>query len=547
MRRLSISLLSSLVSVVGLVSTSACTDTVLSPSAEETAATPNLARGRHAAVSLSVTPSRDSLSAAEPSTVLRATARNARGDLVKRATITWTSLNPRTASVDAGGKVTAKGVGTALIIAAAAAVADTATVVVHDLAGTVTVRPASVTIPAGDSARLSAVVADSAGNSLSGAAVTWTTSNAGVATVSSSGLVRAVSAGTAFVRATSGAVSASAAVTVTGDAPAPTDPPAPGDSTEAPAPSDSTEPPTPTTCSAYPHDRLVNVSSASQLTAAMQNALPGDLITLAAGTYAGKWTALAAGAATARITLCGPRTAVLDGGGYSSDSPSIRVRGNYWTLDGFTIRNVRRGITVNGADYVRIRRLEIEQIGQEAINLRENARHVLVDSNYIHDTGKLFAQYGEGIYVGSFSGSWSNGVPDRSDSNTVRGNVFGPNIGSELIDVKEGTTGTVIVGNTLDGAGQNPSTTNLNSLVVISGNRVTMTNNRLRNATEHGVIAYVQLSAWGTGHVFHDNAVALSGSTYYGFLLGSGVSGSVVGCDNTVSGARALSNVSCVP
>ena len=57
-----------------------------------------------------------------------------------------------------------------------------------------------------------------------------------------------------------------------------------------------------------------DVATADQLTAALAAAKPGDLIRLAAGDYAGHFTLATAGTAGAPITLCGPRTAVLDGG-----------------------------------------------------------------------------------------------------------------------------------------------------------------------------------------------------------------------------------------
>src|SRR5215208_657257 len=157
MRLLSIPRVSSLVTLVALASTAACTDNLLSPGPEATSADPSLARGRRSVVSVDVTPDVDTLSAAQPSAQLHATTRDSRGKVTTRTTVTWSSLTPGVASVDAVGKVTAKGVGTALIVAAAAAVADTAVVVVHDIAASVTVRPDSVTVPAGDSTRLSAV------------------------------------------------------------------------------------------------------------------------------------------------------------------------------------------------------------------------------------------------------------------------------------------------------------------------------------------------------------------------------------------------------
>ena len=75
----------------------------------------------------------------------------------------------------------------------------------------ITVSPASASVSsASPTAQLSAVTTPAGG------AVTWASSNTAVATVSSTGLVTAVGNGTATITATSGTVSASCAVTVTG-------------------------------------------------------------------------------------------------------------------------------------------------------------------------------------------------------------------------------------------------------------------------------------------------------------------------------------------
>ena len=66
----------------------------------------------------------------------------------------------------------------------------------------------------GATATLTATVKDQNGATMSGASVTWTTSDAAVATVSSTGLVTPVADGTATITATSGSVSATATVTV---------------------------------------------------------------------------------------------------------------------------------------------------------------------------------------------------------------------------------------------------------------------------------------------------------------------------------------------
>src|SRR5205814_9255580 len=58
----------------------------------------------------------------------------------------------------------------------------------------------------------------------------------------------------------------------------------------------------------------VNVSTAAALTSAIQSATPGTVICLAAGTYAGRFTATVSGTSTAHIVVTGPATAILDGG-----------------------------------------------------------------------------------------------------------------------------------------------------------------------------------------------------------------------------------------
>jgi hypothetical protein len=75
----------------------------------------------------------------------------------------------------------------------------------------ITVSPSTASVSsASPTAQLSAVTTPAGG------AVTWASSNTAVATVSSAGLVTAVGNGTATITATSGAMSASCAVTVTG-------------------------------------------------------------------------------------------------------------------------------------------------------------------------------------------------------------------------------------------------------------------------------------------------------------------------------------------
>src|SRR5206468_596156 len=79
----------------------------------------------------------------------------------------------------------------------------------------VVVSPASASEAVGQTVQLTATPQDANGNPLSGRTVTWATSNAGVGTVSSTGLVTGVAAGAATITATSEGKSGSSAITVT--------------------------------------------------------------------------------------------------------------------------------------------------------------------------------------------------------------------------------------------------------------------------------------------------------------------------------------------
>ena len=83
------------------------------------------------------------------------------------------------------------------------------------VATTLAVTPASVQLSSlGETAQLSAEVRDQNGRAMPGAAVTWTSADPTVASVDASGLVTAVSNGTATVTAAAGSASGSAAVSV---------------------------------------------------------------------------------------------------------------------------------------------------------------------------------------------------------------------------------------------------------------------------------------------------------------------------------------------
>ena len=139
--------------------------------------------------------------------------------------------------------------------------------------------------------------------------------------------------------------------------------PAPSPDASAAAPSSSTSP-------ADCPDATVDVKNADELTDALADAAPGDVIVLADNHYVGEFVATNSGTADARITLCGSADAVLDGGDWGGDYVLHLDGAKHWHLLGFTVRNGQKGVMADGTVGSIIERLTVFHIGDEAIHLR---------------------------------------------------------------------------------------------------------------------------------------------------------------------------------
>ncbi|MFL5620019.1 MAG: Ig domain-containing protein [Gemmatimonadaceae bacterium] len=134
---------------------------------------------------------------------LQALVRNAAGELVPDATVTWTVENAAIATVSTSGVVTAVGLGTTQVAASARGKSGIATVTVQRTpVASVVVLPSSVNAGIGGTTQLVAKAYDAGQNELSGRDMTWTSSNESVATVDRNGLVTAKAKGTATITAT---------------------------------------------------------------------------------------------------------------------------------------------------------------------------------------------------------------------------------------------------------------------------------------------------------------------------------------------------------
>ncbi|MFG2836595.1 right-handed parallel beta-helix repeat-containing protein [Streptomyces zaomyceticus] len=287
----------------------------------------------------------------------------------------------------------------------------------------------------------------------------------------------------------------------------------------------------------------VEVSTAAQLKTALTNARPGDTIHLADGTYTGNFKATTPGTSSARITLTGSSRAVLTaGGGYG-----LHLNGaSYWTVKGITLTGGQKGIMTDTADGVVIDGVTVHDLDMEGVHFRNSSRNGVLKNSRIYDTGNDGRGMGEGVYVGS-----AGNLADRSDNAQILNNVIGPDVGGESVDIKEGTTGARIVGNTFDGRGLTGANYD-DSWVDVKGNGVLVEDNTGVNTTNNGFETHTQQSGWGCGTVFRGNRSNLTGATGGQRLAinvtnRSGSCPTTVYASNTVTGGNGLTNIPVTP
>jgi uncharacterized protein YjdB len=147
---------------------------------------------------------------------LSASALNQAGNPVPRVAFAWSSDHPDFATVDENGLVTAAGNGTANITAAGGGKSGSVAVTVQQvLAEVVLTQPSSTALDSLDATlQLSAAANDARHHRIAGAALTWSSSDAAVATVDGTGLVTATGNGQATISAQSGSFHDQAVVTV---------------------------------------------------------------------------------------------------------------------------------------------------------------------------------------------------------------------------------------------------------------------------------------------------------------------------------------------
>ena len=299
--------------------------------------------------------------------------------------------------------------------------------------------------------------------------------------------------------------------------------------------------------------RTVNVTTGSELSAAIADALPGDKIHMADGVYEGKllvgkytgaFSIVKGGTAMAPVELTGSRAAVIDAGGTGGHYGLYIAGASYWDITGITVTNASKGIVMDGGNHITLKDVRVYNIGAEAVHFRAFSSDNIIEDSLVEQTGVKQAQYGEGVYIGSANSNWatySGGQPDGSNRNKVLNNII-RNTGGENIDIKEGTVAGVIDGNQFDGVnmqGENSA----DSWIDVKGNGYTITNNKgvVSSSTgtvfNNGIELHQAVVGWGINNIFHKNVLNLANATGAGFYQQKGLTGNILSCDNVVTDA----------
>lgn len=203
------------VSATGLVTALSPGTAIITVSAEGKSATSTVTVSLVPVVSVTLNTPRTALLLGEEMNIEGIPRDSIAGALTGR-TVTWTSSNPAVANVGATtGFVTTVAVGSATITATCEGKTASVTLTVSPVpVRSVLVVPASPLLLTGSTLTLAATPRDSINRAMLDRTVTWTSENPTIATVSSTGVVTAVTSGIATIRATSEGVVGTAAVSV---------------------------------------------------------------------------------------------------------------------------------------------------------------------------------------------------------------------------------------------------------------------------------------------------------------------------------------------
>jgi hypothetical protein len=319
------------------------------------------------------------------------------------------------------------------------------------------------------------------------------------------------------------------------------------------------------------------VSTSAQLTDRLALAVSGDVIVLKAGVYQPS-KAVANVKTIDNVLTVAPMfyihhaANVTIKGESRSNKPVLKASGidkgeyvlyakyaNNLILQDLKIENSEKGIVIDRSNDVTVNYVDIKNIGWEALHIRDGSQKAKITNNTLQSIGLIRNDRGEGVYVGSDKKKWH---PDEHtkgesfyqpncDGAVIENNSFGPNIGAEAVDVKEGVTGTVIRNNTFnmgltDTRLKNSSSEKADSAVDVKGYKTVVMNNKFSVGGNPNIITAIDVYAlidkpsigydkWGYNNFFTSNSLSGDSVTQAVVRVGS-YGGATVGCNTNAQG-----------
>lgn len=267
---------------------------------------------------------------------------------------------------------------------------------------------------------------------------------------------------------------------------------------------------------------LVKVENASQLKKALAEALPGDSIVLAPGTYSGKFILKKGGTQAKPIVITGAgNETILDAGSTETGYVFHLQSANYCKIKNMTLQNGMKGLIADESSFNTFDGLTIKNMGEEGLHLRTFSSHNLIQHCTISNTGLKRPGYGEGIYIGTARSNWeryTGGKPDKCDENIVIYNKIGPNITAECIDIKEGTSKGLIAYNEFYAEGISGENS-ADSWLDIKGNHYQIEHNKgFHDGSNANFLDGIQVNCayegWGSYNTFADNQFQVNAEGY---------------------------------
>ena len=271
--------------------------------------------------------------------------------------------------------------------------------------------------------------------------------------------------------------------------------------------------------------RTVYCSTVSEIQNALKDAKAGDKIIIKEGSYTGPW--MKGGYFYSNASGTEEHPIIIESEHSNNKSELVGLRnsggavfylvGSYWRINNIKMRVGQKGIIIDQGSNNIVNNCEVSEIGQEGIHIRDGScNNVIVDTK-IRDTGKQTPGFGEGIYVGSDKGKWQE-FKKECDNNIIRHCQIGPNVAAESVDIKEGTTGTIIEDCSFDGTGMTGQNYADSFLDIKGNNSVIRDNYGYRNGNTVITDAFqvhVQVEGWGQNNRFFNNHMSLDTSDCY--------------------------------